>query len=177
MIQIDTGWIFIFHFWFYIQLIIIFSSQFRLGNHKLSCFPLITSFHFIFHNFVSTWFLTVVFHSSLLIWSLLLCCPSSFSSKTSSISFWAVLFPSFLELPYSLFPSFLGLPNSLFPSFLGLPNTLFPSFLGLPNSLPWLCDMDASHKMLHHVWSVHNWPSLHNTLAGLCYPLQFCLLW
>ena len=51
-----------FHFLLLVlYLVNIFSSWFRLCSHNLFCFPLITSFHFIFHNFASTWFFTVIF--------------------------------------------------------------------------------------------------------------------
>ena len=114
MIPIDTDWIFIFYFGFYIQLMTTFSSWFRLCTYNLSCFPFITSFHFIFHNFAPFCFFTFVFSSSLLIWKLLLCYPSSSSPMTSFISFLVVLFPSFLGLPNSLIPLFLGFLNSFF---------------------------------------------------------------
>ena len=133
MIPIDTEWIFIFCFWFSIQLMTIFSSQFRLCIHNRFCFPLITSFHFILHNFASTWFLTVVFQ------------------------FLPVDRKTFIMLSFILFPQdfiYLILGSFIF-SFFGLSNLLFLLFLGLPNPLFAFIEMDASCKILH-VWSVHS---------------------
>ena len=68
MIPIDTDWIFIFP----LLPMTIFSSWFRL------CTPLSTSFHFIFDNFVSTWFfycylsIPPCWYEDFLLW-----CPSS----------------------------------------------------------------------------------------------------
>ena len=56
-----SNWIFISRFCFYIQPMTIISSWIRLCTHNLSWFPLITSFHFISHNFASTCIFTVFF--------------------------------------------------------------------------------------------------------------------
>ena len=138
MILTDTDWIFIFLFWFYIEPITIFSSQFRLYTHNLSCFLLIPSFH----NFVFTCFFTVV--------------------------------SQFLPVEMKTFTMFIMfLLAVLFPSFFGLPKPLFLSFFRFPNSLYSLSDMDASYKMLCHVWSFHTDLPYPIILQGHALPCSF----
>ena len=97
-VTIDTDRIFIFSFWLYIQPITIFSSWFRLFTHNPSHFPLITSFHFIFHKFASTWFFTAVFQFLPVDIKTFIMLSFIFLPQDLFISFWAVLFPSFLGL-------------------------------------------------------------------------------
>ena len=131
MIPNDTYWIFIFHFWFYIQPKTIFSSQFWLCTHNISFFSshLFFSFHFILLNIASTWVFTVAFQFL------------PVDMKTF------ILF--FQDFIYLIFGSFLCLLHSF---------GCYISFI--PLDLQILCllslnDMDASCKMLNHVWSVH----------------------
>ena len=94
---------------FHFLLLVLYSAN-DYFSVNLGCvliiFPVFhSSFPFILYSITLPLlgFLLLSFNSSLLIWRLLLCYPSSSSFKTPFISFFAVLFPSFLGLPNSLF--------------------------------------------------------------------------